>query len=71
MVDEQGLPPGLFFKIAQVGELTARGKTALYADIAAGRLQTITAGRARLVSRQALVDYARLLEQDGASTAAS
>lgn len=65
MVDESGLPPGLFFKLAQVSQLTCRGRTGLYEDIKTGRLKTVMAGRSRLVSREHLLDYARLIEEGG------
>jgi excisionase family DNA binding protein len=62
-----GLPPGLFFKVAQVQKLTARGRTAIYADLASGRLRSVRAGRSRLISRSDLLAYAEDLSlgEDG------
>ena len=59
-----GLPCGLFFRVSQVQQLTARGRTAIYADLASGRLHSIRAGRARLVPRAALLEYAARLVED-------
>jgi excisionase family DNA binding protein len=62
MTTTDGLPPGLFFKVEDVQALCRRGRTAVYADLAAGRLASIRVGRSRLVPRAALLAYAARLE---------
>ena len=47
----------LAYPIPEAAAELGIGRTTLYGEIAAGRLPTITIGRRRLVTRQALEDY--------------
>lgn len=47
----------LAYPIPEAAEILGIGRTTLYAEIGAGRLPTITIGRRRLVTAQALDDY--------------
>ena len=47
----------LAYPIPEAAEILGIGRTTLYAEIGAGRLSTITIGRRRLVTREALEDY--------------
>lgn len=47
----------LAYPIPEAADLLGIGRTTLYAEIAAGRLATITVGRRRLVTRDALATY--------------
>jgi len=47
----------LAYGIPEAAAVIGIGRTTLYAEIGAGRLPTITIGRRRLVTRDALEDY--------------
>lgn len=45
------------YSIPEAAELLGVGRTTLYAEVAAGRLATVTIGRRRLVTRDAIDAY--------------
>jgi excisionase family DNA binding protein len=59
------------YQIPEAVEVSGLGRTTLYREIAAGRLETVVVGRRRLVPRAALEDYiARLRSEQSAGDAA-
>jgi len=56
----------LMYRIPEAAHVLGLGRTVVYAEMAAGRIQFVRRGRSRLVSAQALIDYVALLEAETA-----
>lgn len=55
--------PRLAFPVGEAAQIIGIGRTTLYAEIASGRVQTVTIGKRRLVTRQALEAYLAALSE--------
>lgn len=55
------VPERHLYKIPEAMQLLSIGRSALYEQIRAGRLKTVTQGRARLVPATAITQYVNLL----------
>lgn len=53
--------------VLTAGRKLGIGRTKVYEEIKAGRLKTITVGRRRLITREALTDYLALLSAEADS----
>lgn len=51
----------LAYPIPEAAQIIGIGRTTLYGEIAAGRLETVTIGRRRLITRAALESYLKSL----------
>lgn len=60
---EAGSPP-LLIAVSEAARRLGLGRTTVYAEIAAGRLRTVKAGRRRLVPVAALDEYVALLDSE-------
>ncbi|GAA1424237.1 hypothetical protein GCM10009662_84850 [Catellatospora coxensis] len=56
--------PKALYKIPEVMTLLSMSRSVIYEQIRAGRLRSVTQGRARLVSAAAIADYVTLLENE-------
>lgn len=56
--------PKALYKIPEVMNLLSMSRSVIYEQIRAGRLRSVTQGRARLVSAAAIADYVTLLENE-------
>jgi excisionase family DNA binding protein len=54
------------WKIPEAMTLLSMSRTVIYEQIRAGRLRTVTQGRARLVPDSAITEYVALLEREAA-----
>ena len=58
---ESGDSPARLYRIKEAMRLLSMSRTLIYEQIRAGRLKTVTQGRARLVPDTAIADYIGLL----------
>ena len=63
--------PKMSYTMQGAAEATGLTRSRLYQAMASGELQTMKAGRQRLVSRKALETYIAKLEQGGTGRAAA
>jgi excisionase family DNA binding protein len=52
----------LLFDIQEVSEITGLGRSLLYEKLRSGELRSVKVGRARRVSKNAIEDFVRALE---------
>lgn len=56
--------PKALYRIPEAMELLSLSRTVIYEQIRAGRLRTVTEGRARRVPATAIAEYVALLERE-------
>lgn len=56
--------PKALYRIPEAMELLSLSRTVIYEQIRAGRLRTVTEGRARRVPAAAIAEYVALLERE-------
>lgn len=54
----------MLYTIPEAADLTGIGRTTLYGEITAGRLESIKIGRARRIPADALTDFVARLRQE-------
>jgi excisionase family DNA binding protein len=59
--DEVPAPGWRLYRIPEAMELLSLSRTVIYEQIRAGRLRSVTQGRARLIPADAMADYVALL----------
>lgn len=59
----------LLYRVNEAGQVLGLSRSRIYELMSSGRLPSVSIGRSRLITRQALEDFARRLveEQDGAA----
>ncbi|MGY4766492.1 helix-turn-helix domain-containing protein [Kribbella sp. CWNU-51] len=58
------------YRIPEVMDLLSMSRSVIYEQIRAGRLRTVTEGRARRVPASAIAEYVALLERESGGRAA-
>ncbi len=58
------------YRIPEAMRLLSMSRTVIYQQIRAGRLRTVTQGRARLIPAGAIAEYVALLERESSRGAA-